>query len=247
MDDEGIIHVPDTIWDHVIQEVEHPNQSFYNSLYLDVSALTIDDGQTPLPAFPIVPTKVQIGDTPGYFISALLSEFELVGGDPLATVENSVAYTIPPKSYLIMFHLSSYSENYYESVGDSAKSRYLTSLQSSCTYFRVYVNNGGVNDGSKTVNIPTSYITLIGNNDVRSYSYRWAKVVQDVRYLFGTSNLPPVNLYAGEQWCVCLRDQTTDTNYNSTALLLQNYELRQLPYWPQEFTNINWYKNTALP
>lgn len=46
VDDEGVIHVPDDVWNHVIQEVEHPEQNFYNSLYLDVRALNIEDGIT---------------------------------------------------------------------------------------------------------------------------------------------------------------------------------------------------------
>ncbi|ORX77203.1 hypothetical protein BCR32DRAFT_248119 [Anaeromyces robustus] len=36
VDDAGIIKIPDTTWDHIINGIEDPNQSFYNSLYIDV-------------------------------------------------------------------------------------------------------------------------------------------------------------------------------------------------------------------
>lgn len=39
VDDEGIIHIPDAIWNHIIKEVEHPEQTFVNSLYIDVNGL----------------------------------------------------------------------------------------------------------------------------------------------------------------------------------------------------------------
>ena len=41
LDDEGIIHIPENVWNHVVQEVEHPDQSFVNELYLNVQDLTI--------------------------------------------------------------------------------------------------------------------------------------------------------------------------------------------------------------
>lgn len=47
-DDEGVIHVPDNVWDHVIKEIEHPEQRFINSLYLDVKDLSIGGSGLPL-------------------------------------------------------------------------------------------------------------------------------------------------------------------------------------------------------
>lgn len=37
VDDEGIIHIPDMIWNHIIREVEVQGQDFFNSLYIDVN------------------------------------------------------------------------------------------------------------------------------------------------------------------------------------------------------------------
>ncbi|ORX78728.1 hypothetical protein BCR32DRAFT_301510 [Anaeromyces robustus] len=39
VDDEGIIKIPDTTWDHIIDGKEDPNQSFYNSIYINVSEI----------------------------------------------------------------------------------------------------------------------------------------------------------------------------------------------------------------
>lgn len=39
VDDEGIIHVPDRLWDHIIDSVQHPEQSFYNELYINVNGI----------------------------------------------------------------------------------------------------------------------------------------------------------------------------------------------------------------
>lgn len=47
-DSEGIIHVPDNIWNHIIKEVEHPEQTFVNSLYLDVTDLEISGSGLPI-------------------------------------------------------------------------------------------------------------------------------------------------------------------------------------------------------
>lgn len=55
-DYEGVIHVPDTIWNHIIKEVEHPEQSFFNSLYLDVKDLEIGGS-----GLPVVIHKFKIG------------------------------------------------------------------------------------------------------------------------------------------------------------------------------------------
>lgn len=41
VDDEGIIHIPDMIWNHIIKEVEIPGQDFVNSLYIDVSKVDL--------------------------------------------------------------------------------------------------------------------------------------------------------------------------------------------------------------
>ena len=40
LDDDGIIHIPENVWDHIVQEVQHPEQSFYNELYINVQDLT---------------------------------------------------------------------------------------------------------------------------------------------------------------------------------------------------------------
>lgn len=47
-DSEGIIHVPDAIWNHIIKEVEHPDQTFVNSLYLDVTDIEISGSGLPI-------------------------------------------------------------------------------------------------------------------------------------------------------------------------------------------------------
>lgn len=47
-DDEGVIHVPDAIWNHIIREVEHPEQTFVNSLYIDVKDIEIGGSGLPV-------------------------------------------------------------------------------------------------------------------------------------------------------------------------------------------------------
>lgn len=41
IDDQGIIHIPENVWDHIVQEVQHPDQSFVNELYINVQDLNI--------------------------------------------------------------------------------------------------------------------------------------------------------------------------------------------------------------
>ncbi len=41
VDDEGIIHIPDNIWNHIVKEVEVPGQDFFNSLYIDVNNVSL--------------------------------------------------------------------------------------------------------------------------------------------------------------------------------------------------------------
>lgn len=48
LDDEGIIHIPENVWNHVVQEVEHPDQSFVNELYINVQDLNISSGPSPI-------------------------------------------------------------------------------------------------------------------------------------------------------------------------------------------------------
>lgn len=55
-DYEGIIHIPDTIWNHIIQETEHSDQEWVNSLYLDVNDLEIGGS-----GLPIVISSFRIG------------------------------------------------------------------------------------------------------------------------------------------------------------------------------------------
>lgn len=38
---EGIIPIPDETWNHIVTDVEHPEQEWFNSMYLNVKALTI--------------------------------------------------------------------------------------------------------------------------------------------------------------------------------------------------------------
>lgn len=41
VDDEGIIHIPENVWNHIVQEVQHPGQSFVNECYINVQDLNI--------------------------------------------------------------------------------------------------------------------------------------------------------------------------------------------------------------
>lgn len=47
-EDRGVIHVPDETWNHVIKEVEHQDQEWVNSLYLDVGSLSIGGSGLPI-------------------------------------------------------------------------------------------------------------------------------------------------------------------------------------------------------
>ena len=46
--EEGIIKIPDNLWNHIIQAVEHPTQEFVNSLYINVNDLTIGGSGLPI-------------------------------------------------------------------------------------------------------------------------------------------------------------------------------------------------------
>lgn len=48
LDYEGVIHVPDAIWNHIIREVEHSDQEWVNSLYIDVKDLEIGGSGLPI-------------------------------------------------------------------------------------------------------------------------------------------------------------------------------------------------------
>lgn len=47
-DTEGIIHIPDVTWDHIVQEVEVPGQEWVNGLYLNIQDLTIGGSGLPV-------------------------------------------------------------------------------------------------------------------------------------------------------------------------------------------------------
>lgn len=46
MDDRGIIHIPSLEWNHMIDLIENPLQSWYNNLYLDVSQINLNPPPT---------------------------------------------------------------------------------------------------------------------------------------------------------------------------------------------------------
>jgi len=48
LDYEGVIHVPDAVWNHIVKETEHPGQEWVNSLYLDVKDLEIGGSGLPI-------------------------------------------------------------------------------------------------------------------------------------------------------------------------------------------------------
>lgn len=50
-DYEGVIHVPDAVWNHIVRETEHPDQEWVNSLYLDVKDLEIGGSGIPIVAY----------------------------------------------------------------------------------------------------------------------------------------------------------------------------------------------------
>lgn len=47
-EDRGVIHVPDDTWNHIIKEVEHQDQQWVNSLYIDVGTLSIGGSGLPI-------------------------------------------------------------------------------------------------------------------------------------------------------------------------------------------------------
>lgn len=57
-DDEGVIHIPDAIWNHIIRETENPGQEWVNSLYIDVRDLEIGGS-----GLPVIIYSVNIADT----------------------------------------------------------------------------------------------------------------------------------------------------------------------------------------
>lgn len=59
---EGVIHIPDNIWNHIIKEVDHSDQEWVNSLYIDVSDIEIGGS-----GLPVVASFFKIGnDYSGY-------------------------------------------------------------------------------------------------------------------------------------------------------------------------------------
>lgn len=47
-EDRGVIHIPDDTWNHVIKEVEHQDQEWVNSLYIDVGTISIGGSGLPV-------------------------------------------------------------------------------------------------------------------------------------------------------------------------------------------------------
>lgn len=55
VDIEGIIHIPSIEYDHCVQEVQVPGQSFFNELYLNVQDLNIGGSGLPIIISQIIP------------------------------------------------------------------------------------------------------------------------------------------------------------------------------------------------
>lgn len=90
LDDAGIIHIPENVWDHIVQEVQHPDQSFVNELYINVQDLNIDSGDH----------KIQL--TSAVFSGTVLfSDF---------TVHSSGSVTIPAGNTLVL--IKEYADYY---------------------------------------------------------------------------------------------------------------------------------------
>lgn len=100
LDYEGVIHVPDAIWNHIITESEHPDQEWVNSLYLDVSQLSI--GGSGLPIFIY---SIKLGVKAGVYETINTWDMNTIPVD-----QSSYIISIPPKS--VVFVVKEYSDRH---------------------------------------------------------------------------------------------------------------------------------------
>lgn len=127
-DDEGVIHVPDAIWNHIIKEVERPEQTFVNSLYIDVKELDIGGSGLPL----VIDTVNKMPD----LLSVNTWEFIRIEQNTTLTIANQTLVLITEyNAYYVVEVFSTYGHS--ESVNIEFEQNYIK---------RYYVFSSSSND-----------------------------------------------------------------------------------------------------
>lgn len=119
-DTEGIIHIPDDTWDHIVQEVEVPGQEWVNGLYLNIQDLTIGGS-----GLPIVIHKFKIGNEysgnvyeinhkpSGQTLQLSVPNGYCVYFVSPASVNNEIYYTVNKSGTTKTYNLSTNEQYYY--------------------------------------------------------------------------------------------------------------------------------------
>lgn len=106
-DIEGIIHIPSIEYDHCVQEVQVPGQSFFNGLYIDVQDLEIGGS-----GLPIVIDRVKTTNSGADFINT--RNFTLLTQGVQLSLRNqavlSITYNPNANTYGINYYLA-YGKN----------------------------------------------------------------------------------------------------------------------------------------
>lgn len=104
-DIEGIIHIPSIEYDHCVQEVQVPGQSFFNGLYINVQDLEIGGS-----GLPIVIDGVRLSN----YTSSYVNTWNFT------TLTQSTQFTISNQTLIVVYEFNdSYEIDCYTVVGTS--------------------------------------------------------------------------------------------------------------------------------
>lgn len=122
-DDEGVIHIPDAIWNHIIKEVERPDQTFVNSLYIDVKDLDIGGS-----GLPIVISSFNINNE--FYGNTYDMLFKPSGEALTVTVPNGYVFfrvNINQDNWTLAFYYNNTGDSFNVSLVSSFNTRYYLS------------------------------------------------------------------------------------------------------------------------
>lgn len=173
-DDEGVIHIPDAIWNHIIKEVEHPEQTFVNSLYLDVKDIEVGGS-----GLPVIIYSVNIAET--YSFNTYDMTLKPSGQSLSVTVPDQHALlSIEERSdrYVIYYLVNNSGSSYNRDLSSGYNSRYyltpntISGTSPACTFYDsngnavFYLRDSNNNDTSSTIiNYYKGYLDFLWINN----------------------------------------------------------------------------------
>lgn len=139
-DIEGIIHIPSIEYDHCVQEVQVPGQSFFNGLYLNVQDLEISGS-----GLPIVIDGVRLSN----YSSSYANTWDFT------TLTQSTQFTISNQTLIVVYEFNdSYEIDCYTVVGTTKQKTINNNVTTRCYLF---------NDSNSSSNIE-----FFTNNPIRT-------------------------------------------------------------------------------